>query len=258
MGQAKEILLKPISSVRARSFIMSHHYSHKIVNNSFIHLGVFLRGNLVGAIQFGPPLDKRKVINLVGGTGWNDFLEINRLVLLDSVPRNSESRTIAIAIRIIKNKYPWIKWILSYADGTQCGDGTIYRAAGFLLIGIKKNSRLYKLQSGEVSHALNFDPARPTIAQKKLRSILKRGTIASSSLLKLGGAELLVGFQLRYIYFIDPSCRANLQVPVIPFSEIENRGAGMYKGKPRARSIENDAATIPGRKGGCDSHPGAP
>lgn len=45
------------------------------------------------------------------------------------------------------------------------------------------------------------------------------------------GAKLLDGWQLRYIYFIDPSYRKRLTVPEIPFSRIDELGAGMYKGK---------------------------
>ena len=39
------------------------------------------------------------------------------------------------------------------------------------------------------------------------------------------------GFQLRYIYFIDKSYRKRLTVPEIPFSKIDELGAGMYKGE---------------------------
>ena len=46
-----------------------------------------------------------------------------------------------------------------------------------------------------------------------------------------GGAEAIVGYQLRYIYFIDPKYRKRLTVPEIPFSAIDEMGAGMYKGE---------------------------
>jgi len=43
------------------------------------------------------------------------------------------------------------------------------------------------------------------------------------------GAEKMVGFQLRYIYLIDKSCK--ITVPILPFSKIDEMGAGMYKGE---------------------------
>lgn len=39
------------------------------------------------------------------------------------------------------------------------------------------------------------------------------------------------GFQLRYVYFIDKRCKEKLTVPIIPFSKIDEMGAGMYKGE---------------------------
>lgn len=44
-------------------------------------------------------------------------------------------------------------------------------------------------------------------------------------------AKILPGYQLRYIYFIDKASRKNLTVPEIPFSKIDEIGAGMYKGE---------------------------
>ena len=43
------------------------------------------------------------------------------------------------------------------------------------------------------------------------------------------GAKLMDGFQLRYIKLLHPNLK--LTVPVIPFSKIDEMGAGMYKGE---------------------------
>ena len=42
---------------------------------------------------------------------------------------------------------------------------------------------------------------------------------------------VLTGYQLRYIYFIDKTARERLTVSEIPFSRIDEIGAGMYKGE---------------------------
>ena len=44
------------------------------------------------------------------------------------------------------------------------------------------------------------------------------------------------GWQLRYIYFIDPKAKENLTVPIVPFSKIDEMGAGMYKGEKITQS----------------------
>lgn len=45
------------------------------------------------------------------------------------------------------------------------------------------------------------------------------------------GGTIIPGYQLRYVYFIDKSYRERLTVPEIPFSKIDEIGAGMYKGE---------------------------
>lgn len=152
MGLAKQIELKPMKSSVANNFIRQHHYSGKVVQNSVLHIGVFWRGGLEGVLSFGSSLDKRKIQKLVAETGWNEFIELNRMAFTDKLPRNSESRAIAIACKLIKKHKPNMKWIVSFADACQCGDGTIYRASGFILTGIKENKKIYKLP---FSHELN-------------------------------------------------------------------------------------------------------
>jgi hypothetical protein len=158
MASAKDLIVKPISASDANRIVKSLHYSGKVVQNSQLHLGVFLNGRCGGAMQFGPSLDKRKIQPLVSGTLWNEFLELNRMAFADWLPRNSESRCIAYAMRWIRKTYPHIKWIVSFADGTQCGDGTIYRASGFVLTGIKENDQIWQAPSGEVFNDTSIRP----------------------------------------------------------------------------------------------------
>lgn len=140
---AKDIQIAPISASAANRLIKKLHYSGKVVTNSKLHLGVFLDGRCLGALSFGPSLDKRKLIGLVTGTKWNEFIELNRMALSDELPRNGESRALAVSMRLIRKNYPGLKWVISFADGCLCGDGTIYRAAGFSLTGVKSNKQIF-------------------------------------------------------------------------------------------------------------------
>lgn len=167
MGRAKEVVVKVIPSKIAVPFIKQHHYSGKVVNNSLLHFGAFLDGTLHGVMSYGPSLDKSKTIRLVSGTGWNEFLELNRMAFDDYLPRNSESRCIAQSIKLIKKNAPQIKWILSFADGCSCGDGTIYRASNFVLTGIKENYNLVLLPNGEKIHKMTLE-SNPTSPRKEL------------------------------------------------------------------------------------------
>lgn len=77
MGRAKDLLLRPVPAAEARAFIRRNHYSGKVVPNSQIHFGAYYKGMLEGVLQFGPSLDKNKIIGLVEGTRWSGFLELN-------------------------------------------------------------------------------------------------------------------------------------------------------------------------------------
>lgn len=264
MASAKDLIVKPISAADANRIVKSLHYSGKVVQNSQLHLGVFLNGRCGGAMQFGPSLDKRKIQPLVSGTLWNEFLELNRMAFADWLPRNSESRCIAYAMRWIRKTYPHIKWIVSFADGTQCGDGTIYRASGFVLAKIKRSTDLWRLETGEVVHAQSLkqitfgnqassSPVRdaPEFMQ------LTKGKCSPRLFLEAKGVkyEVLEGYQLMYLYFIDATARERLTVPIIPFSEIARRGAGMYRGKPRAGSAGSGTSPDQGGRGGATPTP---
>lgn len=234
MAGAKSLEVRVIPSKLANSFIRRHHYSGKVVNNSSLHFGVFYEGRLHGAMSYGPPLDKSKALGLVEGTGWNEMLELNRMAFDDVLPRNSESRAIAVSIRLIRKNAPHVKWIQSYSDGCSCGDGTIYRASGFKLLGIKENTNLAQLPTGEKVHKMSLE-SNPTQKREELggRSYfdVTGGAYNFRKYCEEAGAEILTGYQLRYVYFIDKKCEAKLTQPVLPFSTIDEMGARMYKGE---------------------------
>lgn len=234
MGRTKEIILKVIPSKIAIPFVKKHHYSGKVVNNSNLHFGAFLDNQLHGVLSFGPSLDKSKIIGLVEGTGWNEFLELNRMAFDDYLPRNSESYCISKAMMLIKKNAPQIKWVVSFADGCSCGDGAIYRASNFVLTLIKKNSDLCVLPNGQKIHSMTLKSQplqkRPELGGRSFFDITG-GKYDFKKYVEAAGAQILTGFQLRYIYFIDKSYRQRLTVPEIPFSRIDEMGAGMYKGE---------------------------
>jgi hypothetical protein len=233
MATAKEIHVAPVSQKDAATLVKKVHYSGKIVNNSQLHFGVFLNGKLEGVMSFGASMDKRRVGALVENTKWNDFLELNRMAFSEALPRNSESRALSIAFKLIKKHYPNIEWIISFADGTQCGDGTIYRASGFVLTGIKKNTTMLLMPDGSI------------VADKTLNNSNNMGKNGrkGSSIAKEQGAKAIKGFQLRYVYFLNTKAKERLTVPILPFSKIDEMGASMYKGisiKRVTKAISND------------------
>jgi hypothetical protein len=261
MASAKDLIVKPISAKDAAALVRRVHYSGKVVQNSQLHLGVFLNGRLEGAMQFGPSLDKRRMQGLVSGTGWNGFIELNRMAFSEALPRNSESRALSVAFRMIRKAYPHIEWIVSFSDGAQCGDGTIYRASGFVLTGIKKNTSIWKAPSGESFSRTALTDGQSKQQQQQAKQIVSRTTVtkgahaakagggASMKIYKDAGWEPIPGFQIRYVYFLNPAARERLTAPILPFSKIEEMGAGMYRGEKITRTKEQDAGHPPALDG---------
>ena len=212
MASAKDIIIKPIKAHTANAKCKELHYSGKVVPNSQLHFGVFLHGKLEGVMQFGPCINKKGTINLVSGTLFNEFIELNRMAFSDVLPRFSESRAIGITMRLIRKHYPQIKWVISFSDATQCGDGTIYRVSGFNLVEIRESEALrINPKTGEVMHTIQAHHLMITNEFKTW--------------------EKTKGYQLKYIYFIDKSYQKGLTVPILPFTDIDKIGAGMYKGE---------------------------
>ena len=225
---AKEIIIKPIPKPQADKIIKKYHYSGKVVQNSNLNFGVYYKGLLLGAMSFGSPTDKRRMLPLVKDTKWNEMIELNRMAFSDALPRFAESRAIAMALRWIK-KNSNIKWVISFADGCQCGHGTIYQASNFKLVQIKENTQLLLLPNGTVKHKLCFTDGK----SKESKQMNKDGYTSLKKYLEnvLIGTNQVKGYMSKYIYFIDKEAEKNFTGEFIPFSKIKELDIEMYKGE---------------------------
>jgi len=131
--QPKELRLEPIEHFVARRIWLTDHYLHRDYAGATLEFGVYPpdRSKIIGAIGFSSRL---------GGSvkgGKPDTWEIRRMWLSDvHCARNSESRVLAIACKLVKKLAPHVRYIISYSDHTQQGHkGTIYKAAGFYFSG---------------------------------------------------------------------------------------------------------------------------
>lgn len=126
-----KLYVKEIDRNTANDVIEKNHYSHKYYNLSYIHLGVYIDDKMVGVLQYGYAMNPASGGSVVKGTGNKQYLELNRMWLSDIAPRNSESMAISCSIKYIKNKYPIVKWIQSFADERCGGFGIVYQACSF-------------------------------------------------------------------------------------------------------------------------------
>lgn len=242
MPSARDIELVLIDAKMARDCTERWHYSKRSVSNSLVHFGVKYGGRIGGVLSYGSPMDKRKVLGLVNGTAWDGMLELNRMALGPSLPRNSESRSLAISARILRSKYPNLEWLLSFADGVQCGDGTIYRAAGWKLTGIKKSDQIWQDAKKKLWIRMSVTEAGSKSRAEALKSVEKYSPeLHRQSTMRPfieAGWSLLPGYMFRYMLPLRPGVVERFTVPVLPFSKIDELGARMYRGSRPASIVD--------------------
>lgn len=203
----QEFWIAEIPRPVAIDIIKRNHYSGRVVQNSYIHLGVFFHTELVGALQFGYAMNPASGRNIVTGTGNREYLELNRMWLSDVVPRNGESMAISFSMKFIKLAYPAVHWVQSFAD-ERCGRwGVVYQASNFLYCGHHVTT-FYELDGEWYHKILATSVTRQGDRSKHLRENLQRATIHRFR-------------QFRYLLFLRRSARKNLRLPILPYPKPE-------------------------------------
>jgi hypothetical protein len=197
-----EIVAKRIDAKVGSKLIRENHYSKKNVNTSTLYLGLYKDGVLLGVASLGIAMNPNSCQKTVPGTKINEYLELNRLWICDSISGNIESTFLGMCFKYIQKNLPKIRWVQSFADG-RVGVGTIYQATNFDYYGYHITKFWQDTRTNEVYH--NSVLTRKT--RKKyyeLQAILTR----------------LQSFQVktyRYIYFFNDLDRQNCKFKKQPY-----------------------------------------
>lgn len=205
-----DFCVKEVERGLAVKTIKENHYSKKVVNSSRFHLGVFISGNFVGVLQFGYLFNPTYHDKIVEGGSSENAMELNRMWLDDIAPKNSESKAISYAIKVVKKRFPKVKWIQSFADERCGGFGIVYQACSFSYYGEHKGE-FYELD-GEVYHSIQ---TRRKDNNSKLTLYLRRNK---------GRMKKLTLRQFRYIRFIDTRWKKKCLLKEMPYPKHYNSG----------------------------------
>jgi hypothetical protein len=200
--------VKEIDRKLANDLIVKNHYSKKFYNATYIHLGVFICGELLGVLQYGYAMNPASCGSVVEGTQMDQYLELNRMWLDDKAKRNSETMAISYSLRYIRSKFPKIKWIQSFAD-ERCGCfGIVYQAASFSYYG--EHVSTFWTVDGEVYH--NSLMTRDPKLSKSAKFLQDNKDRATSEELR----------QFRYIKFIDKRWKKKCLLKEQPYPKYYN------------------------------------
>ena len=202
-----DFYVKEIDRDLSITTIKANHYSKKVYAGSYIHLGVFVNGEMLGVLQYGAALNPASCGSVVEGTEQDQYLELNRMWISDKATDYPESRAISGSIKYIRGKYPKIKWIQSFADERCGGFGIVYQACSFSYYGEHK-SEFWELD-GEVFHNIQMtiseaDKKRYNNTVRKLQANKERAVKMSLR-------------QFRYIKFIDNRWKKKVLLKEMPY-----------------------------------------
>jgi hypothetical protein len=189
--------VKIIDKKIAKEIIINNHYSKKWSSCRFA-FGLFRNDKLVGVAVYGFPVGRQVVKSISSILENKDVLELTRLFVYDSEPRNTETMFLSMTFKHLKQEK--IKVIVSYSDPLYGHVGIIYQASNFLYQG--NNTMLVKGYSykinGKVYHARS--------------AVAKFGSVKDEVLKKVDSkyekVELLK--KHRYIYILDKKSKKDI------------------------------------------------
>ena len=194
----------------AKKVLQTHHYLHSFPGGTSLAFGAFLGERLVGAVTLGA--GPANAFRLVEGAGRGDCLALTRFWLADELPANGASRILGIITRTLR-KHTKLKFLISYADPSQCHVGTIYQATGWLYTGLSQPTSLYDIGNGKVSHSRSFSQVYGT---RSMRHFSQEGL----KILQIPAAP-----KHRYVLFLDRGWTDRLRVPVLSYPKKKEASA---------------------------------
>lgn len=126
----KEYDIKKIDYKTAMGIIVEHHYLHRKAPCS-IAFGLFKDSLIKGVVCYGTPSSSSLRRGIAGDENTNNVVELTRLWVDDSVPKNGESYLIGNTI-----KHSGKEIVVSYADTSVGHLGVVYQATNFLYSGL--------------------------------------------------------------------------------------------------------------------------
>ncbi|MBM3945085.1 MAG: hypothetical protein FJ317_06300 [SAR202 cluster bacterium] len=149
---------------------------------------------------------------LVRGIKPDEMVALCRLWLSDDLPKNTESRVIAIALRALR-KRTTLKAVVSYADPAAGHIGIIYQATGWLYTGLSDAMPRFDIGDGVPRHS------------RSLSSVYGTHSVEFISANGVPVKTVPQSKKHRYLYLLDTTLRDRLTVPVLPYPKMEDSDA---------------------------------
>ncbi len=136
--------IRQIENRLAMDVVVKNHYLHRKAPCSFA-FGLYLGDDLMGVVTYGTPSSSTLREGVAGKENKNNVIELNRLWVCDSVPKNGESFLIGRTIKRVNKEI-----IISYAEIHQGHLGVVYQATNWIYTGLSAKRKDWTVEGLEI------------------------------------------------------------------------------------------------------------
>lgn len=206
--QLKDIQVKVIDSKIAKDYTIKNHYM-KTFPIPKVCFGVFYKGKLNGVLTFGQSTSTlEKIKKLIPNINEGEYIEMQRMNLLDTLGFNSESFVLGKVYELFK-KNTKIKVLITHAGGCKNDCGIIYQSSSWLYFGKEKCNDFYLTKNGEYKNIIA--PMRFGRVPKEIKGSQKIGEYL------FGEGTIIESYRYLYLYPLNKGIRVYLQDKTKPY-----------------------------------------
>ncbi len=141
------LVIRQVDAATLRGVIASYHYSGRMPDAVQECYAGYYGTTFAGGIAFGP--GAASVRNELPDLTPQQVRELVRLWSPDGMPRNTESRLIGAALRMLRS----IRLVVSFSDPAEGHVGTVYQATNAVYLGLSGNGSRYLDPDGNRVHS---------------------------------------------------------------------------------------------------------
>jgi hypothetical protein len=214
-----ELKLDWCSHKAAEYAVKTWHYSRTMPAPPRLCLGVWERGQFIGAVLFS----RGACPHLLRPYGLTQYegCELTRVALTSHVV--PVSQIVGVAVRMVKKLCPKLRLVVSFADPMQGHLGRIYQAGNWVYLGETSPDYFHVDKSGKKWHSRQV--RRNGAPVKQFGEYRVMPSPDGMQLVETLGKH-------RYLYPLDPAMRAQIEPLRKPYPKTINADAGNRTGKP--------------------------
>jgi len=137
----------PISHEDIKPWLLEKHYAHRLPSMTY-KFGVFINGVCEGVVAYGTPSSSPLRKGVCGTERADKVLELNRLCINSTAPKNTASFLIGRTLRML----PKDAIIVSYSDTSVGHVGYVYQATNWVYTGLSAKRTDWKIRGLEHLH----------------------------------------------------------------------------------------------------------